>query len=61
LTERLEQHRRDGCHRVAGWETESDQALDSSLGVVEEAQAIAIGAAILTAVAALELSLSRTP
>lgn len=57
LKARFEQQRQDGSHRVPGWEAESDDALEESLGVVQDAQEIAIGAAILTAVAALELLL----
>src|SRR6266508_534552 len=44
LRARLEQQRQDGSHRVPGWEGESDDALESSLGVVQDAQEIAIGA-----------------
>lgn len=57
LEARLEQQRQDGSHLVPGWEAESYAALDSSLGVVRDAQEIAIGATMLTAVAALELLL----
>jgi len=59
LRARLEQQGQDGSHRVPGWEGESDDALESSLGVVRDAQEIAIGATILTAVAALELLLKE--
>jgi hypothetical protein len=59
LETRIKQHRQAGSHRVPGWEAESDDALEESLGVVQDAQEIAIGAAILTAVAALELLLKE--
>jgi hypothetical protein len=55
----LEQQRQDGSHLIPGWEAESDNVLDDSLGVVRDAQEIAIGATILTAVAALELLLKE--
>jgi hypothetical protein len=55
----FEQQRQDGSHRVPGWEGESDDFLDESVGVVQDAQDIAIGATILTAVAALELLLKE--
>jgi hypothetical protein len=59
LDARFEQRRKDGSHLVPGWEAESDGALDESIGVVHGAQEIAVGAAILTAVAALELLLKE--
>lgn len=55
----FEQQRQDGSHRVPGWKGESDDYLDESVGVVQDAQEIAIGATILTAVAALELLLKE--
>jgi hypothetical protein len=60
LKARLEQQRQDGSHRVTGWEAESDDVLEESLGIVQNTQEIAIGAAILTAVAALEHSYLRS-
>jgi hypothetical protein len=59
LQDRLGQERQDGSHRVPGWEAESDLVLEESLGVVQDAQDIAIGATILSAVAALELLLKE--
>ncbi|WP_146605677.1 hypothetical protein [Micromonospora craterilacus] len=59
LMARLEQQRRDGSHRVPGWEVESDDVLEESVGVVQDAEEIAIGSAILAAVAALELLLKE--
>ncbi|PYC74900.1 hypothetical protein C7C45_03130 [Micromonospora arborensis] len=59
LQDRFEQERQDGSHRVPGWEAESDLVLEESLGVVQDAQGIAVGAAILSAVAALELLLKE--
>ncbi|MCM0673533.1 hypothetical protein NCC78_02190 [Micromonospora phytophila] len=59
LMARLQQQRRDGSHRFPGWEAESDGVLEESVGVVEDAEKIAIGAAILAAVAALELLLKE--
>jgi hypothetical protein len=59
LKARLEQQRQDGSHRVPGWEGESDDVLENSLDVVQNAEEIAIGATMLTAVAALELLLKE--
>lgn len=55
----FEQQRQDGSHRILGWEGESDLVLENSLGVVRDAQKIAIGATMLAAVAALELLLKE--
>jgi hypothetical protein len=55
----LQQDQQDGSRRVPDWETESDDALANALDVVHNAQGIATGAAMLTAVAALELLLSE--
>jgi hypothetical protein len=55
----FEQQCRNGSHRVPGWKGESDDLLDESVGVVQDAQDIAIGASILAAVAALELLLKE--
>lgn len=54
LTSKFEAMREDGSHRVFGWEAESDDVLEESLGVTEDAYRISIGATIVTAVAALE-------
>jgi hypothetical protein len=59
LEAQLKRRRQDGSHRVPAWDTESDHVLEESLGIVQGAQEIAIGATILTAVAALELLLKE--
>jgi len=59
LATQFEEQRRDGSHRVPGWEEESDIVLGESIDVVDDAQAIAIGATILSAVTALELLLKE--
>lgn len=46
--------RATGEHRIPGWEAESDHVLDEREGIVSEAVAVAYGAAVLSAVAALE-------
>lgn len=46
--------RSTGEHRISGWEAESDHVLDEQEGVVSEAVSVAYGAAVLSAVAALE-------
>lgn len=47
--------RRDGSHRtLPGWEGEADMAQDELISLLTESQEIAVGATILTAVAALE-------
>jgi hypothetical protein len=59
LQGQLEQQKQDGSHIVPGWEAESEGYHEDSIGVVEDAQKISIGATILTAVAALELLLKE--
>jgi hypothetical protein len=54
LKAEFEQERRDGSHRVPGWEGECDMDLDEKLSIVENAREISVGATMLTAVAALE-------
>lgn len=54
LRAQFEQEKRDGSHRVPGWEGESDISLDEKLSIVENGQEISIGATMLTAAAALE-------
>jgi hypothetical protein len=58
LTDGLQKERQEGSHRLPGWEGECDEAMESSLQVVQDAERFAVGAAIVTAVAALEGLLS---
>lgn len=48
------QQKKDGSHRVKGWEGETDDILDDDIYVADNALAISIGASMLTAAAALE-------
>lgn len=50
----LEAKKKDGSHRVSGWEGESDMVLDEQLFIVDNGQGISNGASMLTAVSALE-------
>jgi hypothetical protein len=54
LKAQFEQYKKDGSHRVEGWEGESDDVLDENLFIADNAQEISNGATMLTAVAALE-------
>ena len=54
LLAKFEAQRKDGSHRLAGWETESDQVMLKALEVTKASYEISIGATIVTAVAALE-------
>ena len=51
---RSEITRKNGSHRVPGWEGESEMALDEAVGIAKYSYKISIGATIVTAVAALE-------
>lgn len=50
----FEQQKKDGSHRIPGWEGEADVLLDEKLFIVDNAQEISIGATMPTAEAAME-------
>lgn len=54
LVSKLEARQQDGSYLVPGWETESGDTINESLGIADDASKISIGATILTAAAALE-------
>jgi len=54
LRRQLEQDLKQGARRIDGWEGECDELVDESIGVADVAETFAIGAAIVTAVAAVE-------